>query len=65
MLIYPLDPEKLREAKSIEHSLKFLFIKKELYTQMDLIIARNLTEKYKKIMDWDNQLMLGPIFPTE
>jgi hypothetical protein len=65
MLIYPLDPEKLREAKSIEHSLKFLFIKKEAYTQIDFIIARNLTEKYKKIMDWDNQLMSGPIFPTE
>ena len=67
MLIYPAVPVKLREVKSIEHSLKFLFKKVDTYTPMDLIIARNLTEKYKKLMDWDNQLMSrpkSPIYPT-
>ena len=64
MLNYPSDPEKLKEVKSIEVSLKFIFNKEEGYTNIDLIIARNLTEKYKKLMDWDNQTMSGPICPT-
>ncbi len=64
MLSYPLEPEQLKEAKSIEISLKFLFNKIEKYTDTDLIIARNLTEKYKKIMDWDTQELSGPLYPT-
>lgn len=64
MLNYPTDPEKLKEVKRIEISLKLLFNKVERYTSMDLIIAKNLIEKYKKLMDWSNQVMLGPIYPT-
>jgi hypothetical protein len=65
MLKYPSDPEKLKEVKSIELSLKFLFTTGKEYTPMDLLIARNLTEKYKKLMDWNNQIMSGPIYQTE
>lgn len=65
MLKYPTDPEKLKEVKRIEISLKFLFNKVEGYTSMDLTIAKILTQKYKKLMDWDNQIMSGPIYPTE
>ena len=65
MLKYPSDTEKLKEVESIEIALKFLFKKVDTYTPMDLLIARNLTEKYKKLMDWNNQLLLKPLYPTE
>jgi hypothetical protein len=64
MLIYPSDPEKLREVKSIEDSLKFLFKKVDTYTPVDLLVTKNLMEKYKKLMNWNNQLMSGPLYPT-
>jgi hypothetical protein len=64
MLIYPSDPEKLREVKSIEDSLKFLFKKVDTYTPMDLLIAKNLMEKYKKLTNWNNQSISGPLYPT-
>ncbi len=65
MLKYPSDPEKLKEVESIEISLKFLFKKVDIYTPMDLLVARNLIEKYKQLMDWNNQLLLNPLYPTE
>jgi hypothetical protein len=64
MLKYPTDQNKLREVRSIEATFRILFEKAGRCTDMDLLIARNLQERYKKLMDWSNQVMLGPIYPT-
>lgn len=64
MLSYPTNPEQLEEVKKIEFSLRLLFQMPAPYTPSDLLIARNLTEKYKTLMNWDIQQMSGPIYPT-
>lgn len=64
MLIYPENPGELKEVKKIEESIKYLFNRPGSYTGMDLLIARNLTERYKNLMKWDDQILSGPIYPT-
>jgi hypothetical protein len=64
MLKYPTDQNELREVRSIEDTFRILFEKAGRCTDMDLLIARNLQERYKKLMNWSNQVMLGPIYPT-
>ena len=64
MITYPKNSIDLDEVKEIESSLRYLFNKEEVCTECELTIAKNLTEKYKTIMGWDEQKNSGPIYPT-
>jgi len=64
MLIYPENPGELKEVKKIEESIKYLFTRPGSYAGADLLVARNLTERYKNLMKWEDQILSGPIYPT-
>jgi len=64
MITYPKNSIDLDEVKEIEASLRYLFNKEGLCTDMELRVSRNLQEKYKRLMDWDKQILLGPVHPT-
>lgn len=64
MLAYPTDPEKLKEILEIEGTLRFLFARRGVPTDKEIRTSSMLTEKYKKLMNWEKQISLGPIYPT-
>lgn len=64
MLAYPTDPEKLKEVLEIEGTLRFLLARKGVPTDREIKTSRMLTEKYEKLMNWDKQILLGPLYST-
>lgn len=64
MLAYPTDPEKLKEVLEIEGTLRFLFARRGVPTDKEIGTLSMLTEKYKKLMDWNKQILLGPLYST-
>ena len=64
MLSYPADPEKLKEVLEIEETLRFLFVRRGIPTNNEIKTSARLTQKYKALMNWDQQILTGPIYPT-
>ena len=64
MLTYPTDPEKLKDVLEIEETLYFLFARRGVLTDKEIESSGILTQKYKELMDWDKQILLGPLYST-
>ena len=63
MLTYPTDPDKLKDVLEIEETLRFLFRRRGDLTDKEIETLFRLTQKYNELMDWDKQILLGPIYP--
>lgn len=64
MLSYPKNPEKLKRVLEIEEIIRFLFARRGVLTDEEIDTSAKLTKKYKKLMDWDKQILSGPIYST-
>jgi hypothetical protein len=64
MLSYPADPEKLKEVLEIEETLRFLFARRGIPTDNEIKTSARLTQKYKALMNWNQQISSGPIYST-